>query len=359
MNVSARIAFVWLPAVLLVIAATVLSGIISLKASTGHWAVTSWMLDLAKRRSVATRSLNIDVPPLDDPSLVRLGARHFEIGCQPCHGRPSERPPVVPARMTPHPPALQNQIARWKPNELFYIVKHGIKFTGMPAWPADGRDDEVWAIVAFLRKMPGLTLADYQRLAIGTPIEPLNSSAPEPVEAERLARFCDRCHGEPNTQDLASRSPRLRGQQERYLRLALDAYRTGARSSGIMQPIAARLASSEVDVLARTFAGQIADSSVSTGLISVSEGASIALNGIPSRGVPACVECHVAADRNPAYPKLEGQHERYLAGQLELFASNRRGGSPYAHIMRNIAVRLTPEEQRLVARYFASRLGLR
>ena len=49
--------------------------------------------------------------------------------------------------------------------ELFWILKHGIKMAGMPAW-ADHSDDELWATVAFLRKLPGMTEPDYARLVM-------------------------------------------------------------------------------------------------------------------------------------------------------------------------------------------------
>ena len=69
--------------------------------------------------------------------------------------------------MTPPPPELTGRVSRYKAEELFSIVKHGIKFTGMPAWPVQQRDDEVWAVVAFLRRMPEVDAAEYRRLAYG------------------------------------------------------------------------------------------------------------------------------------------------------------------------------------------------
>jgi hypothetical protein len=65
--------------------------------------------------------------------------------------------------MTPHLPYLPPVIPARQPDELFYIVKHGIKFTGMPAWPAQQRDDERWAMVAFLRRLPDLAHASTRR----------------------------------------------------------------------------------------------------------------------------------------------------------------------------------------------------
>ncbi len=84
----------------------VVSGIVPLGASDGHWAVTTWLLDFTKRRSVATHSLGIAPPPLDDPAMVLKGAGHYDLGCRPCHGTPGRPLPAVPARM--HPAAARS-----------------------------------------------------------------------------------------------------------------------------------------------------------------------------------------------------------------------------------------------------------
>ena len=73
--------------------------------------------------------------------------------------------------MTPHPPDLTSTIPGYEPEELFYVVKHGVKFTGMPAWPALQRDDEVWAMVAFLQILPRLNRAAYRELIAARPAD--------------------------------------------------------------------------------------------------------------------------------------------------------------------------------------------
>lgn len=79
--------------------------------------------------------------------------------------------------MTPPPPYLPPKLARWEPDELFYIVKHGIKFAGMPAWPSQQRDDEVWAMVAFLRRFPQLNAEQYWQMVNGE-VGPTKEVAP-------------------------------------------------------------------------------------------------------------------------------------------------------------------------------------
>src|SRR5690606_1925078 len=108
-------------------AAIPLLGLVSITASSGHWAITDVLLHGAMRRSVQTQSLGVEAPPLNDLAMVAEGAGHYEIGCAPCHGRPGQDLPPIPKGMTPPPPYLASRIAEWRPRELFFIVKHGVK----------------------------------------------------------------------------------------------------------------------------------------------------------------------------------------------------------------------------------------
>src|SRR5688572_22914164 len=96
----------WLTAAALaltvVIGATlvVVSGVMPIKASSGHWAITARLLDFAKLRSVSTYSLTIEAPRLDDEALLLRGASHYEYGCYSCHGGPGSGVPPVMAAMT-------------------------------------------------------------------------------------------------------------------------------------------------------------------------------------------------------------------------------------------------------------------
>jgi cytochrome c553 len=85
-------------------------------------------------------------------------------------------------------------------------------------------------------------------------------------------------------------------------------------------------------------------------------GAELVLSGQPSRQIPACAECHGPGptDRNPAYPMLAGQDADYLFEQLLMFSENRRGGSPYGPIMQAIATRLSPDQMRAAADWYAA-----
>ena len=149
------------------------SGLVSVAASSGHYAITTWFLHYTMRQAVKTQSSLVEVPSgvLDDAGQVALGAVHYADGCAPCHGAPGEpRSPLVLA-MTPPPPWLPRVIPTWDTEALFWIVRHGVKYSGMPAWPAQARADEVWAVVAFLRALPDLDAATYRRLVSGPEAE--------------------------------------------------------------------------------------------------------------------------------------------------------------------------------------------
>ena len=340
------------------------SGIIPIKASSGHWAITRWFLQFSKQRSVATHTLGMESPLLDDPALVIKGAGTYETNCRVCHGIPSVRHPRIAQQMTPRPPFLPTTIPKWDADELFYIVKHGIKFTGMPAWPAHQRDDEVWAMVAFLRQFPSLRVEEYSRLVNGE--SAVNEEAPtigelrgtEPVP-RAVITGCARCHGVNGLGRGLGAFPKLAGQQAAYLDLSLQAFTRGERHSGIMEPIAAGLSRDEIGELVRYYSSLPKPSpspNTQEARSAIESGRAIAVQGIPAQRVPACVTCHGPSDipRNPIYPMLAGQYADYLVLQLEVFQKEHRGGTAYVHLMRTVAARLTPEQMRDAALYYSS-----
>lgn len=353
-----------LPALLAVVALVVWSGVVSVKASTRHWAITNWFLHTAMRRSVNTYSKFEQLPSMREPWLVLKGAGHYETGCRPCHGAPDLRPPVIPHAMTPSPPDLGSVIPEWSKEELFYVVKHGIKPTAMPAWPALERDDEVAAVVAFLLALPKLDGDGYRRLVDGDTAPSQAAAAvgdlvPSDAGPLGLAASCARCHGRHGEGRGSAAFPKLARQTSEYQYNALVAYAGQRRHSGIMQPIAASLSSREMRALSDYYA-RLAEGPSATTPRAQSEaherGAEIARVGLPKLGVPACSECHgpTSEPRNPAYPRLNGQYKDYLLLQLKLFKAKKRGGSPYAHLMQHVAARLTEAQMEEVSAHYAS-----
>jgi mono/diheme cytochrome c family protein len=108
----------------------------------------------------------ISVPPgLDDPAKLLIGTEHFAAHCAVCHGAPGVPKGDIAHGLSPQPPDLTHASDHYTPPELFWILKHGIKTTGMPSW-GDHSDDELWATAAFLEKLPGMTEQDYAKLVM-------------------------------------------------------------------------------------------------------------------------------------------------------------------------------------------------
>ena len=272
-------------------------------------------------------------------------------------------PPVM-AAMTPSPPELRQRLSRWDPEELFSIVKHGIKFTGMPAWPAQQRDDEVWALVAFLRRLPDLDASAYQQLVYGEGNAAGRSAAnvAGAGDAPRAVRdVCWRCHGVNGTGRDPGAFPSLAGQRAAYLENSLRAFRDSTRFSGVMEEIAAQLSDGLMREIAIYYERLPARDTAATTVDApaANRGKMIATTGVPDRDIPACGECHgpTQAPKNAAYPKLSGQYVRYLTSQLALLQERRRGGSPHVNLMHVFVDRLRPSEINDVAQYYSALPG--
>jgi mono/diheme cytochrome c family protein len=117
-------------------------------------------------RMVKAHAAGIALPAaLDDPAKLVIGTEHFAVHCAICHGGPGVPPGDIAHGLYPPPPDLARAASRYTPGELFWIIKNGIKSTGMPSW-SDHSDEEIWATVAFLEKLPGLDEPAYAKLVM-------------------------------------------------------------------------------------------------------------------------------------------------------------------------------------------------
>ena len=346
----------WRRTLLAVLAAALLglgfgwSGAFNVAASTGHWAATDWFLHWVMRKSVRTHAaLTVDAPATDPTGLVSA-AGHFAAQCAVCHGAPGERPSPVMQAATPPAPDLAVNAKEWTDAQLFWILKHGVKFSGMPAWPVQDRDDEVRRMAAFVRRLPGMTPAAYRALAYGADGRMHTGTVRSASEA---APDCARCHGRDG-QGRGPDVPVLAGQKADYLAGALAAYATGARHSGVMQSAAARVDAPTMRGLAKMYAAMPGLGRATPA--GDAAAARIVAVGIPERNVPACASCHGARGL-PRYPVLAGQKPAYLAARLRAFRGEEgvvdARKSPL--VMPTIARRLPEDAIDGLARFYGGR----
>jgi mono/diheme cytochrome c family protein len=146
--------------------AVIYAGVYDVAASSPHWPVTHWVMETARLRSIKAHAAGIQVPPgFNDPANIPMGVEHFAAHCAVCHGAPGVPRGEIAQGLYPPPPDLAKTAPLNSPGELFWIVKNGIKMTGMPAW-SDHSDAELWATVAFIKKLPDMSEQDYATLVM-------------------------------------------------------------------------------------------------------------------------------------------------------------------------------------------------
>lgn len=152
--------------VLLLITGTagfIYSGIYNIGADDPH---TPWVystVEMLRDRSIAVRAKAIAVPSLDDSDLLLSGGPDYAEMCAGCHLQPGVASSELRDALYPQPPNL-TQPSTKTPAEMFWVLKHGIKMSAMPAWGPTHTDERMWAMVAFIQRLPELTPAQYQIL---------------------------------------------------------------------------------------------------------------------------------------------------------------------------------------------------
>jgi mono/diheme cytochrome c family protein len=123
-----------------------------------HWA-------LVQVRTASIKRHADDEPPatFNEPAKIQAGAHAFAaIGCVNCHGAPGVKWAKFSEGLHPDPPDLKDLVDDRTPSQLFWVIKNGINMTGMPSFALAGaKDEDLWSIVAFLKKLPKISDADY------------------------------------------------------------------------------------------------------------------------------------------------------------------------------------------------------
>lgn len=138
------------------------SGLVDPGADQPHSRPIHWLAENLRRRGIDKRAKDIQAPDLADPALIRAGAGNYEAMCATCHLKPSVSDSEMHRGLYPQPPALGTTSRPTTPEHAFWIIKHGIKASGMPAWGRSMDDQTIWGLVAFLQRLPQLTPEAYE-----------------------------------------------------------------------------------------------------------------------------------------------------------------------------------------------------
>lgn len=157
-------------------AGVVFSGAVDVAADTPHFPLVFAALDTARDRAVERAASGIKVPgDLTDPARVRRGAGNYDAMCAQCHLHPGETDTEIRKGLYPVPPDLTRAEPPGEADEAapaaerFWVIKHGLKATGMAAWGRGGLTDaDIWDLAAFLEALPKMSPEDYRAVVLAS-----------------------------------------------------------------------------------------------------------------------------------------------------------------------------------------------
>lgn len=179
----------------------------NIAATEQHTAPVYWLLEFAMHRSVKNRSADIETPNLADAARIRSGFVIYRDKCLQCHGAPGVAPEDFAIGLTPAPANLVATAREWRVTDIYWVVRNGIKMSGMPAWEYRLSDAQIWDVVAFVQRLPAFSPSEYGQwnALVATPHDAppsVDAVAMEPGNAEAGRRaidqyLCATCHRIP------------------------------------------------------------------------------------------------------------------------------------------------------------------
>jgi cytochrome c1 len=212
------------------VALFVWSGAYDTSATNSHTAPVYRLLEVTMRRAVQARAADVAEPGNRfDAPVLRRGAACYREHCVACHGGPGVAQSDVGKSLQPLPGPLVDAARRWRGREIYWITRHGIKMSGMPAWELRLSDAELWAVAGFVERLAQLSPAGYE--AAMAQARPLSC----PTASAQVAGCQSEDCNAPATADLAPLQPR---DADTRARLALNQYACSAchRIPGVAGP---------------------------------------------------------------------------------------------------------------------------
>ena len=151
--------------------AVIFTGLYDIGADAPHTPPVHWLIETLRNRSIAVRAQGIVAPAdLGDPKRVATGAGLYADMCSGCHLAPGMEKTEISQGLYPAAPELFRGLEH-SPAQQFWMIKHGVKLTAMPAWGRTHSDELMWDMVAFIRKLPTMSPEQYQAAVKSAPAD--------------------------------------------------------------------------------------------------------------------------------------------------------------------------------------------
>jgi mono/diheme cytochrome c family protein len=140
------------------------TGSYNVAASVPDNPIVEWFLSNTMVNSVTNRATSVQAPAQLNDQQARARFLIYKNTCVYCHGAPGKDPADIAKGLNPDAPDLSDAAGDMTGAELFWIIKNGIKMSGMASYGKIHNDDEIWNVVAFVERLPKMTPEEYGRL---------------------------------------------------------------------------------------------------------------------------------------------------------------------------------------------------
>jgi mono/diheme cytochrome c family protein len=140
------------------------SGVYNVAAGAPEIGILQWLLSTTMQRSVKSHAQGLIAPSQLTDQQAHNGFLIYRETCVYCHGAPKQDPGDIGMGLNPKAPYLPETVGRWNSAQLFWIIKNGVKMTGMASYGASRNDDEIWTLVAFIQTLPKMTPQQYKQM---------------------------------------------------------------------------------------------------------------------------------------------------------------------------------------------------
>ena len=153
------------------------SGIYDIAATAPHHSLTLSLIEMLRDRSIKVRSEEIQMQHRENANRGETAVFHYHEMCRLCHGAPGYPPEDFSRGLYPAPPDMTAGLVQARRSEaaIYWIIKHGIKMTGMPAFGPSHEEEDLWSIAALAEEMPRMNREHYRQLVKAFSTEKENS----------------------------------------------------------------------------------------------------------------------------------------------------------------------------------------
>jgi mono/diheme cytochrome c family protein len=131
-------------------------GLMPVSADGPHSNLEARIMPAVLHASISRHAPRETNPVLLNEDNLKTGVETYKAMCARCHSSPEVKPSIYGQSFYPPAPQLPKRMAQYTDSQLFWVIKHGIRNTGMPAWGSTLSDEEIWQIVSLLKNSQDL-----------------------------------------------------------------------------------------------------------------------------------------------------------------------------------------------------------